>query len=108
MRSTPPNGAGTARRSGRPHPAGFPPSLSRKAAHALEELGVTPLAGHTVVDVAEGSVAIQTPDGEVEQVAARTAIWAAGVNASQLAAELASAAGLDLDRAGRVTGAART
>jgi len=82
--------------------AAFPPSLSRKAAHALEELGVTPLAGHTVVDVAEGSVTIQSRDGEVEHVAARTAIWAAGVNASPLAAELARAAGVEVDRAGRI------
>ena len=83
--------------------ATFPRSLSRKATHALEELGVTPLPGHTVVDVAEGSVAIQTPAGDVEQVSARTAIWAAGVNASPLAAELARAAGAESDRAGRVT-----
>jgi NADH dehydrogenase len=82
--------------------AAFPPSLSRKAAHALEELGVTPLAGHTVVDVAEGSVAIQGRDGEVEHVAAHTAIWAAGVNASPLAAELAGGAGVEVDRAGRI------
>src|SRR5262245_12790473 len=82
--------------------ATFPPSLSRKATRALEELGVTPLAGHTVVDVEEESVAIQDPDGEVEHVAARTAIWAAGVNASPLAAELAEAAGVEVDRAGRV------
>ena len=42
-------------------------------------------------------------DGAVEQVAARTAIWAAGVTASPLAAMLADAAGAAVDRAGRVT-----
>ena len=42
----------------------FRASLSRKAARALEQLGVTPLAGHTVVDVDAESVAIRTPDGE--------------------------------------------
>jgi NADH dehydrogenase len=83
--------------------AGFPPSLSRKATVALEELGVTPLTAHTVVDVAEGSVAIQQPDGQVDDVAARTAVWAAGVNASPLAGELGRAAGAEVDRAGRVT-----
>ena len=83
--------------------AAFPPSLSRKATHALEELGVTPLSGHTVVGVEEGSVAIQGPGGEIEHVAARTAIWAAGVNASPLAGQLAGAADADIDRAGRVT-----
>jgi NADH dehydrogenase len=82
--------------------ATFPPSLSRKATRALEELGVTPLAGHTVVDVADGSVAIEQPGGAVEEVAAQTAIWAAGVNASPLAARLAEAAEVEVDRAGRL------
>jgi NADH dehydrogenase len=81
----------------------FPESLSQKATRALEQLGVTSLVGHTVVDVTADSVAIRTRRGEVEHVAARTAIWAAGVTASDLAAKLASAAGLDVDRAGRVT-----
>jgi NADH dehydrogenase len=82
--------------------AGFPDSLSRKATGALERLGVTPLVDHTVVDVAAGSVAIRGPDGEVAQTPARTAIWAAGVTASELAARLAEAAGAEVDRAGRV------
>jgi NADH dehydrogenase len=82
---------------------GFPESLSGKAARSLEQLGVTPLVGHTVVDVGASSVAIRPQDGEVEHVGARTAVWAAGVTASELAAKLASAAGLDLDRAGRLT-----
>ncbi len=80
----------------------FPDSLSRKATGALERLGVTPLVDHTVVDVASDRVAIRTPDGAVERVDARLAIWAAGVAASELAAGLAEQAGLDLDRAGRV------
>jgi NADH dehydrogenase len=82
---------------------GFPESLSRKAAHALEQLGVTPLARHTVVDVSTDEVAIRNPEGKVEHVDTRTAIWAAGVTASDLAAKLAGKAGLDLDRAGRIT-----
>ncbi|HEX3268973.1 MAG TPA: NAD(P)/FAD-dependent oxidoreductase [Gaiellaceae bacterium] len=82
---------------------GFPESLSRKAEGALEQLGVTPLVGHTVVDVAASSVAIRTPHGEIERLEARTAVWAAGVTASELAAKLASAAGVDVDRAGRLT-----
>jgi NADH:ubiquinone reductase (H+-translocating) len=81
---------------------GFPESLSGKAARALEQLGVTPLAGHTVVDVAGDSVAIRNPGGEIERVGARTVVWAAGVTASELAAKLADAAGVAVDRAGRV------
>jgi NADH dehydrogenase len=81
---------------------GFPDDLSRKAVRALEKLGVTPLARHTVVDVGPEQVAIEA-DGSVERVGAHTAVWAAGVTASGLAAELASASGADVDRAGRVT-----
>ena len=80
----------------------FPPTLSHKAEHALEKLAVTPLVGHTVVDVGPGRVAIRSAGGEVEQVGARTVIWAAGVAASPLAAALASAAGGEVDRAGRL------
>jgi NADH dehydrogenase len=80
----------------------FPESLSQKAARALEKLGVTPLVGHAVVDVGAGAVAIRSPDGDVEYVEARTAVWAAGVTASSLAANLARVAGVEADRAGRL------
>jgi len=81
----------------------FPPSLSRKAVLALEQLGVTPLLERAVVDVDEHEVTIEAPGGATERIAARTAIWAAGVTASGLAALLAEQAGAELDRAGRVT-----
>ncbi|HET8750925.1 MAG TPA: NAD(P)/FAD-dependent oxidoreductase [Gaiellaceae bacterium] len=81
----------------------FPESLSHKAARALERLGVTPLVEHTVVDVTAGGVAIRDPESEVLEVEAHTVIWAAGVTASGLAAQLAHEAGLDVDRAGRLT-----
>ena len=82
----------------------FPPSLSAKAAASLETLGVTPLLGHTVVDIIDGElVRIQTPDLVYEDLQARTVIWAAGVTASALAGELANAAGTEVDRAGRLT-----
>ena len=80
----------------------FPPSLSAKAARALEYLGVTPLLRRTVVGIDEGSVTIESPDGSAEEIPARTAIWAAGITASPLANRLAECTGLDLDRAGRV------
>ena len=82
---------------------GFPPSLSHKAERALERLGVTVLVGNTVVDVGPVSVSIRSESGEIEAVPARTVIWAAGVAASPLAAELASADGSQVDRVGRVT-----
>jgi NADH dehydrogenase len=82
---------------------GFPPSLSHKAERALEKLGVTPLVGHTVVDVGSDSVAIRSASDQVVDVGAKTVIWAAGVAASPLAAVLASATGSEVDRAGRLT-----
>ncbi|HET6170977.1 MAG TPA: NAD(P)/FAD-dependent oxidoreductase [Gaiellales bacterium] len=80
----------------------FPESLSRKAQRALEHLGVTPLVSHTVVDINARAVAVRGPGGEIEQVDTRTAIWAAGVTASGLAAGLGREAGLDVDHAGRL------
>jgi NADH:ubiquinone reductase (H+-translocating) len=80
----------------------FPASLSRKAERALEKLGVKVILGRTVVDVTAESVAIQARGGERTAIDARTAIWAAGVRASGLAAALADAAGVPVDRGGRV------
>lgn len=81
----------------------FPPSLSHKAERALEKLGVTPLVGHTVVDVRPASVAIRSETGTVEDVSARTTVWAAGVTASPLAGALATASATQVDRAGRLS-----
>jgi NADH:ubiquinone reductase (H+-translocating) len=81
----------------------FPPSLSKKAERSLSRLGVTPLLGHSVVDVDENGVTIQDPDGGTQRIASRTVVWAAGVTASGLASELARRTGAEQDRAGRVT-----
>ena len=81
----------------------FPPSLSAKAGRALEQLGVTPLVRHTVVDIDAEGVTINAPDAATERVPARTVIWAAGVRASGLGAALGELTGATCDRAGRVT-----
>jgi NADH dehydrogenase len=81
----------------------FAPSLSARAKRSLEQLGVTPLVGHTVVDVDEAGVSICRPDGDTERADARTVVWAAGVAASDLAGELAREAGVEVDRAGRIS-----
>jgi NADH dehydrogenase len=49
------------------------------------------------------SLTVSIHGGEPEKIAARTKIWAAGVQASPLAKVLATAAGLEVDRAGRIT-----
>jgi NADH:ubiquinone reductase (H+-translocating) len=81
----------------------FPPQLSRRAAASLEQLGVTPLVGNTVVDIDRDGAEIESRDGRRQRLAARTVIWAAGVSASPLAGAIADATGAELDRAGRVT-----
>jgi NADH dehydrogenase len=80
----------------------FPPTLSRRAEHALERLGVNVRLETTVVGVDAGQVALQRADGSIEEMPARTAVWAAGVTASPLAAALASASGAEVDRVGRI------
>jgi NADH dehydrogenase len=79
----------------------FPARLSAAAARALEQLGVAPMPGHKVVDIDEDSVTLAAADATV-RIPAKTVIWAAGVVASELAGELAAAAGVDVDRAGRI------
>jgi NADH dehydrogenase len=81
----------------------FPDRLSHKAERALEQLGVTVVVDGTVVDVGADAVAIRSPSGEIREIATRTAVWAAGVSASGLAADLGRAAGVPVDRGGRVT-----
>ena len=80
----------------------FPPKLSDKAARSLEHLGVTPLLGHTVVDIDDHGVTIEDSEHREERVPSRTVIWAAGVTASSLARELGEATEADVDRAGRL------
>jgi NADH dehydrogenase len=80
----------------------FPESLSHRAERALAKLGVTVLLETPVVGVDADHVTLSHRHGRVEDVPCRTAVWAAGVKASPLAAALATAAGLDVDRAGRI------
>jgi NADH:ubiquinone reductase (H+-translocating) len=82
--------------------SGFPASLSARAARSLVRLGVTPLVDRTAVEIGPESVSLRDPSGTVTPVAARTVIWAAGVTAAGLASVLARAAGVEVDRAGRI------
>jgi NADH dehydrogenase len=81
----------------------FPDPLPRKAEKQLVSLGVTPLLSTTVVDIDAVSVEVQMSDGSRTRIPTRTAVWAAGVTASPLAGLLAQAAGVETDRAGRIT-----
>jgi NADH dehydrogenase len=81
----------------------YPPDLSAKAKRSLERLGVVPMLGTMVVDMDWESVTVTVRGEATERIPARTKIWAAGVQASPLARELAGATGADADRAGRIT-----
>ena len=82
---------------------GFADPLPARALRSLERLGVTPMLGHTVVDVRDDGVVLEARDGTRSEVATRTIVWAAGVNASPLARMLGEATGAEVDRAGRLT-----
>jgi len=81
--------------------APFPPTLSVKAAIALERRGITLKTHSVVVDITANEVTYHTGDHDV-RVPTRTVLWAAGVQASPLGQALADATGAQLDRAGRV------
>jgi NADH dehydrogenase len=68
---------------------------------SLARLGVTVRAGAAVTDVAADRVTIRA-SGQEEVILSRSILWAAGVDASPLARQLAEASGATLDRAGRV------
>jgi NADH dehydrogenase len=71
----------------------FSPELSKKAARALEEMGVEVRTSVRVTDIDEGGVSLGS-----ERIDARTVLWAAGVAAAPLTQLL----GVELDRVGRV------
>ncbi len=83
--------------------ATFGEQLSGKATKELDHLGVELWMGARVVNVDAFGVDIAGEDGGTQRLDAHTTVWAAGVEASPLAAELAKASGAELDRAGRIS-----
>jgi NADH:ubiquinone reductase (H+-translocating) len=79
----------------------FGDGLSRKAASALERLGVDVRTGTRVLGVDGDGMDVESENGQ-ERIATHTVVWAAGVQASPLARILAEASGAECDRAGRV------
>jgi NADH dehydrogenase len=79
----------------------YPEELSASAERSLIELGVRSRAGAKVTAIDGNGVTMITAQGEVH-IAARTVLWAAGVQASALGKILAHRAGAALDGAGRV------
>jgi NADH dehydrogenase len=79
----------------------FAPKLQEYTKKRLEKMGVEVRLNTLAVDMDHESITVKGPDGP-ETIRTRTRIWAAGVQASPLAAMLAERAGLETDRAGRV------
>jgi NADH:ubiquinone reductase (H+-translocating) len=79
----------------------YPADLSAKAEASLVRLGVTVRNNAFVTGIDPMGVAVKTSTGQ-ERIAARTVIWAAGVQASPFGGTLQRRAGAQLDRAGRV------
>jgi NADH dehydrogenase len=82
--------------------ANFGDRLAGKAAKELEHLGVELRMGARVVGVDAFGVDVLDETGNASRLEARTVVWAAGVAASPLAAELAKASGATTDHSGRI------
>ena len=79
----------------------FPPKLRARAERDLREMGVELRVGTAATAIDAEGLDVEGPGG-AERIPARTVIWAAGVRASPLGAALGEAAGVEVDRAGRL------
>jgi NADH dehydrogenase len=82
--------------------AAFGDGLSKRAANELEKVGVEVRMRSLVVGVDADGVQTKGADGTVHRLETKTAIWAAGVEASPLARLLAEASNAERDHAGRI------
>lgn len=81
----------------------FGGKLSSYARTKLEKSGVDVVTGALVTDIADDVVTIQDVDTKTSRtIAAKTVVWSAGVQASDLAGTVAERTGCDTDRAGRL------
>jgi len=79
----------------------YPPDLSASAERSLIHLGVRSLTSARVIAVDADGVTMRTANGET-RIAAKTVLWAAGVQASPLGKILANQTGVPLDKGERV------
>ncbi|MBW4619700.1 MAG: NAD(P)/FAD-dependent oxidoreductase [Cyanosarcina radialis HA8281-LM2] len=78
----------------------YPPELSTEAASSLTKLGVTVRTNTLVTNIEDHAIEVRQ-GSQVERIASRTIIWAAGVKASAMGEILAKRTGVKLDRVGR-------
>jgi NADH:ubiquinone reductase (H+-translocating) len=79
----------------------YPKDLSASAERSLIQLGVKTESRTRVTAVDANGVTMDTPVGK-KHIAAKTVLWAAGVEASPLGKILAKSTGAQLDKGGRV------
>jgi NADH dehydrogenase len=80
----------------------FGPEQSAHTKTQLEKMGIDVRLGAFVDGMDADSVSVRYSDGRQERIEAKCKVWAAGVAASPLAAELAHATGAEIDRSGRI------
>ncbi len=80
----------------------FGEKLGDRAEQRLEKLGVDVRLGAMVVGVDATGIDVQHSDGSRERLESVCKVWAAGVQASPLARQLAEQSDAELDRAGRI------
>ena len=80
----------------------FGPKLSALATRDLTKLGVELHMGSIVTEADLQGVQVKDHDGNTTRYEVGTILWTAGVQAPALAAEVAKAAGVEQDRAGRL------
>jgi NADH:ubiquinone reductase (H+-translocating) len=79
----------------------FAPELSAAAEKSLTKLGVTIQIKTMVTNIEDDIVTIKQGEN-IEQIAAKTVLWAAGVKASPMGKVLVECTNVECDRAGRV------
>ncbi len=80
----------------------FGERLAGKAMKQLHDIHVEVQLGAKVVDVDRDGLEVEDPDGTRRRINSFCKIWAAGVAASPLGAQLAQQSGAELDRVGRI------
>ncbi len=76
--------------------------LSRRVERDLRQMGVEVHLGAMVTDIDERGVVVTKSDGSTQRIEAATKVWAAGMQAAGIGADLAASAGVQLHRSGRV------
>jgi NADH:ubiquinone reductase (H+-translocating) len=79
----------------------YAPELSDKAKASLENLGVNVWTGTRVIDIENNLISVRKGE-DIEQIQTRNVFWTAGMKGSGLAKVLATSAGAELDKTGRV------